>query len=73
MSRAELDELERAACPGAGTCAGHFTANTMAVALDCLGLARIGDGLVPADEQRGEGASRRAVRARMPSDWSSRA
>ncbi len=51
MSRSELDELERAACPGAGTCAGHFTANTMAVAVDCLGLARIGEGLVPADEQ----------------------
>ena len=33
--RAELDGLERRACPGPGTCAGHFTANTMAVALDC--------------------------------------
>src|SRR5262249_38790950 len=49
-SRAELDELERAACPGPGTCAGQFTANTMAVALDCLGLATIGDGLVGAAE-----------------------
>ena len=39
IPRAELDELERHACPGPGTCAGHFTANTMAVALDCLGLA----------------------------------
>jgi dihydroxy-acid dehydratase len=51
MSRADLDELERAACPGAGTCAGQFTANTMAVAIDCLGIACLGDGLVPADEQ----------------------
>ena len=51
IPRAELDELERVACPGAGTCAGHFTANTMAVALDCLGIARIGDGLIPADER----------------------
>ena len=50
LSRADLDELEAAACPGHGTCAGHFTANTMAVALDCLGIARPGDGLVPADE-----------------------
>src|SRR5579871_1112094 len=39
ISRSELDALERTACPGAGTCAGQFTANTMAVALDCLGLA----------------------------------
>ena len=48
-SREELDALERHACPGPGTCAGHFTANSMAVALDCLGIAPIGDGLIPAD------------------------
>jgi dihydroxy-acid dehydratase len=50
MSREELDELERRACPGAGSCAGNFTANTMAVAVDCLGLSILGDGLIPADE-----------------------
>jgi dihydroxy-acid dehydratase len=50
MTRPELDELERASCPGAGTCAGHFTANTMAVALDFLGIARVGDGLIPASD-----------------------
>src|SRR4051795_10021525 len=61
IERAELDELERVACPGSGTCAGHFTANTMAVALDCLGIARLGDGLVPADDmQRKEAAARAA-------------
>src|SRR6185312_5497460 len=48
LDRAGLDELERAACPGPGTCAGHFTANTMAVALECLGIAAVGDGLIPA-------------------------
>ncbi len=57
IQRAELDELERHACPGAGTCAGHFTANTMAVALDCLGIARIGDGLIPADETEAKGTA----------------
>jgi len=51
MSRAELDEIELHACPGPGTCAGQFTANTMAVALDCLGISIVGDGLVPADEE----------------------
>ncbi len=61
MPRADLDELERNACPGAGTCAGHFTANTMAVALDCLGLAPIGDGLIPADE--GQAKDQAAARA----------
>jgi dihydroxy-acid dehydratase len=50
MSREELDELEAEACPGPGTCAGNFTANTMAVALECLGISHIGDGLVAADD-----------------------
>ena len=61
LSRAELDELERVACPGSGTCAGHFTANTMAVALDCLGLTVIGDAFVLADDsERKSDASSRA-------------
>ena len=55
--RAALDELERVACPGPGTCAGHFTANTMAVALECLGIACVGDGLIPADESDAKGAA----------------
>jgi len=60
MSREDLDELERVACPGAGTCAGHFTANTMAVAIDCLGLACAGDSLLAADEHelKGDAAAR---------------
>jgi dihydroxy-acid dehydratase len=60
LTRTELDELDRAACPGAGTCAGQFTANTMAVAIDCLGIARVGDGLIPAEDtvEKGEAAAR---------------
>src|SRR5258708_7569333 len=61
LPREELDQIEHLACPGYGTCAGHFTANTMAVALDCLGLATIGDGLIPADETQAKGDA--AVRA----------
>src|SRR4051812_9923683 len=38
MDRASLDAVERAACPGAGYCAGNFTANTMAIVVDMLGL-----------------------------------
>ena len=70
IPRAELDELERFACPGAGTCAGHFTANTMAVALDCLGITVLGDGLIPADEveAKGEAAERAGtLAASLPS------
>lgn len=48
MTDAELDEIERAACPGAGACGGQFTANTMAMALAFLGLAPMGAGDPPA-------------------------
>ena len=61
ITRDELDALELVACPGAGTCAGHFTANTMAVALECLGIAVAGDGLVSAvDLETKSAAARRA-------------
>ncbi len=48
LGRDELDRLERIACPGPGYCSGNFTANTMAIAVDFLGLGVIGDGLIPA-------------------------
>src|SRR4051794_3891357 len=48
LARPELDAIEREACPGAGYCAGNFTANTMAIVVDLLGLGIIGDGLIPA-------------------------
>ncbi len=50
ISDAELDELERNACPGFGACTGHFTANTMAVAVDFLGLGPIGLGSITATD-----------------------
>ncbi|HEY5058729.1 MAG TPA: dihydroxy-acid dehydratase [Gaiellaceae bacterium] len=53
----ELAALERDACPGYGACTGHFTANTMAVAIDFLGLGPIGLGSVPAtDPAKGDAA-----------------
>src|SRR4051794_13319022 len=48
IGRDELDAVERAACPGPGYCAGNFTANTMAIVVDLLGLGILGDGLIPA-------------------------
>src|SRR5215213_6127417 len=57
LERGELDAIEAAACPGAGTCAGQFTANTMAVAIDCLGLTEPGDGLIPAEERAAKAAA----------------
>lgn len=44
----ELDTLERAACPGAGSCAGLFTACTMALVAEALGLALPGSASPPA-------------------------
>ncbi len=48
MTAAQLNELERSACPGAGTCAGLFTANTMASCAEALGLSLPGDAAIPA-------------------------
>ena len=48
VSDAELLEIEKSACPGAGACGGQFTANTMATALTFLGLAPMGAGDPPA-------------------------
>jgi dihydroxy-acid dehydratase len=45
---AELNEIERKACPGAGACGGQFTANTMAMVLTFLGLSPLGENDIPA-------------------------
>ncbi len=48
ISRAELTELEDVASPGAGACGGQFTANTMAMAFEVLGISPAGYSMVPA-------------------------
>ena len=45
---ARLKAIEDAACPGAGACGGQFTANTMAMALEFLGISPAGANAVPA-------------------------
>ena len=45
---AELDEIERHACPGPGACGGQFTANTMAMALTMMGMSPMGAADPPA-------------------------
>src|SRR5437660_9541863 len=52
MSNADLQELENVACPGAGACGGQFTANTMAMALEFIGLSPMGTASVPATDSR---------------------
>lgn len=52
MTAAELREVEMVACPGCGSCAGMFTANTMNCLCEALGLALPGNGTIPAVEAR---------------------
>jgi dihydroxy-acid dehydratase len=52
MTEAELQELEVVACPGCGSCAGMFTANTMNCLSEALGMALPGNGTIPAVEAR---------------------
>ena len=58
----ELGVIERAACPGAGSCGGQFTANTMAMALAFLGLAPMGAGDPPAEHADKPAEARRCGR-----------
>jgi dihydroxy-acid dehydratase len=50
MSNAEVHELENVACPGAGACGAQFTANTMAMVLEFLGISPAGLNDVPATD-----------------------
>ncbi|WP_135824223.1 dihydroxy-acid dehydratase [Halorussus ruber] len=76
MSEDELDDLERHACPGAGSCGGMFTANTMASISEALGLAPLGSAGAPAEfeerydvaERTGELAVECIEEDRRPSD-----
>jgi dihydroxy-acid dehydratase len=52
ITEADLHELERAASPGAGACGGQFTANTMAMAFEVLGISPSGSSMVPAEDGR---------------------
>ena len=56
----ELYEAENGACPGAGACGGQFTANTMATALEFLGISPGGMNGIPAEDPRKEDAARKA-------------
>jgi len=52
MTDQELHELEQVASPGAGACGGQFTANTMAVAFEVMGISPAGSSMVPAEDGR---------------------
>ena len=52
MTAEELNELEHCACPGEGSCGGLFTANTMASAIEALGMSLPGAASIPAVDKR---------------------
>ncbi len=60
MTDAQLHSLEVAACPGAGACGGQFTANTMALVCEFLGIAPMGLSSVPATNSAKAASGKRA-------------
>ena len=76
ITEQELHELEEAASPGAGACGGQFTANTMAMAFEVLGISPAGSAMVPAEDTGKLGVAVKAGelvmdvlrRGRCPSD-----
>nr|MBU6203426.1 dihydroxy-acid dehydratase [Acidobacteriota bacterium] len=63
MSREEVDDIERAACPGEGACGGMFTANTMSSIAEALGMSLPGSASPPAVDSRRDVDARRAGEA----------
>ncbi|HEY4347991.1 MAG TPA: dihydroxy-acid dehydratase [Gaiellaceae bacterium] len=60
MTDEEVHALESAACPGAGACGGQFTANTMALVIDFLGISPRGLSGIPATHPSKAAAAREA-------------
>ena len=60
ITREEVDEVERAICPGEGACGGMYTANTMACVAEALGMSLPGSAAPPAVDRRRDGYAHRA-------------
>jgi len=63
ITRAEVDAIERAICPGEGACGGMYTANTMATVAEALGMSLPGSAAPPAVDRRRDGYARRSGEA----------
>jgi dihydroxy-acid dehydratase len=63
ISRAEVDRIERAICPGEGACGGMYTANTMASIAEALGMSLPGSAAPPAVDRRRDGFAHRSGEA----------
>ena len=65
MTLEQLTDLECRACPGEGSCAGLFTANTMSTAFEAMGMSLPGDASIPAIDPRKVEESRNAGAAML--------
>jgi dihydroxy-acid dehydratase len=65
IDEAELHAIESSACPGAGACGGQYTANTMAMVLEFIGLSPMGSATVPAVDPRKDDVGERCGRLIM--------
>jgi dihydroxy-acid dehydratase len=63
ITREEVDEVERAICPGEGACGGMYTANTMAASAEALGMSLPGSAAPPAVDRRRDGYARKSGEA----------
>ncbi|UIJ33339.1 dihydroxy-acid dehydratase [Allobranchiibius sp. GilTou73] len=63
MSRADVDTIERAICPGEGACGGMYTANTMASVAEAIGMSLPGSAAPPATDRRRDGFARKSGEA----------
>jgi dihydroxy-acid dehydratase len=63
ITRDELDDIERAICPGEGACGGMYTANTMASAAEALGMSLTGSAAPPAPDSRRDAYAERSGEA----------
>ena len=59
ITDADLAELELVACPGAGACGGQYTANTMSMMFEVLGLSPVGFNSIPQTDPKKAGAAER--------------
>ncbi|MBI4439789.1 dihydroxy-acid dehydratase [Candidatus Woesearchaeota archaeon] len=65
ISKEDLHEIECRACPGAGSCGGMYTANTMASAIEALGMSLPGGASTPAEDQKKKEECYNAAKAVM--------
>jgi dihydroxy-acid dehydratase len=63
LSRADVDAIERAICPGEGACGGMYTANTMAAVAEAMGMSLPGSASPPSADRRRDGFARKSGQA----------